>query len=88
MRNLRLVHSTTRLDYSSALPRRADSAPAVAPLDPDVRALLEHVRIIAPLPRGVRARVLARARAVVAAAARPSAAAGRAPPRRRSRTIC
>ena len=41
----------------------------MTPLDPDVRALLEHVRIVAPLPRRVRARVLARARAVIAAAA-------------------
>ena len=67
MRNLRLVHSSTRLDPSSAAARPAAREPALAPLDPDVRALLEHVRIVTPLPRRVRARVLARARAVIAA---------------------
>jgi len=87
MRNLRLVHSTSRLDYSSTAAHRARQL-AIAPLDPEVRALLEHVRIVAPLPRGVRARVLARARAVIAAAACAVPPTAKAPARRRSRTIC
>ena len=72
MRNLRLVHSSTQLEYSSTAAQRADRDLPVAPLAADVRALLEHVRIITPLPRGVRARVLARARAVIAATAYPA----------------
>jgi len=36
------------------------------PLDPVVNAMLEHVRIVPPLPQIVRARVLARARAASA----------------------
>ena len=36
-------------------------------LDPVVQSMLERVRIIAPLPRIVRARVFARARAAIAA---------------------
>jgi hypothetical protein len=69
MRNLRLVHSSTRLEDSSTAAQRADRDLPVAPLAADVRALLEHVRIVTPLPRGVRARVLARARAAIAATA-------------------
>jgi len=60
MRRLHLVHSTTgprpRLN-----PRAA--------VDPVVRTLLEHVRIIVPLSPMVRARALARARAAIAAQA-------------------
>jgi hypothetical protein len=83
MRNLHLVHSTSQRADSSTGPRGADRDPVIGPLDPDVRAMLEHVRVIPPLPRSVRARVLARARAVIAAAARPAPAAGR----RRARTL-
>jgi hypothetical protein len=36
------------------------------PLEPEVQALLEHVRFIGPLPRVVRERALARARAALA----------------------
>jgi hypothetical protein len=39
----------------------------VRPFEPEVQALLEHVRIIGPLPRAVRERALARARAALAA---------------------
>jgi len=39
------------------------------PLEPEVQALLEHVRFIGPLPRAVRERALARARATLAAPA-------------------
>jgi hypothetical protein len=39
------------------------------PFEPEVQALLEHVRIIGPLPRAVRERALARARAALAAPA-------------------
>jgi hypothetical protein len=39
------------------------------PFEPDVQALLQHVRIIGPLPRAVRERALARARAALAAPA-------------------
>jgi hypothetical protein len=69
MRNLRLVHSSPRLEYPRTSAQPAARELAMTPLDPDVRALLEHVRIVAPLPRRVRARVLARARAAIAAAA-------------------
>jgi len=73
MRNLRLVHSQTGLEPSSAGRSPLGSRPgtterALPPLDPMVRSMLEHVRIIAPLPRMVRARVLARARATLLAA--------------------
>jgi hypothetical protein len=85
MRNLRLIRSP---EHSNPGPRPATRPLAITPLDPDVRALLEHARIIAPVPQGVRARVLARARAVIAAAAREARAAPTAPARRRSRTIC
>jgi hypothetical protein len=57
MRRLRLVHPVPR------------SRPAARPeIDPAVQALLEQVRIIAPLPRVVRARALARAYAALGAA--------------------
>jgi hypothetical protein len=88
MRNLRLVHSSTRLEDSSTAAQRADRDLPVAPLAADVRALLEHVRIVTPLPRGVRARVLARARAAIAATGYSASAAANAPARRRSTTIC
>jgi len=39
------------------------------PFDPAVQALLEHVRIVGPLPLAVRERALARARAALAAPA-------------------
>ena len=85
MRNLRLVHSSTRLEQSGTVVHPTEE-PDIQPLDPNVRTLLEHVRIVPPLPRGVRARVLARARAAIAAATFPSPA--KTPARRRARTIC
>jgi len=57
MRFLQLVHSASR-----SRSELADDCP----IDPLVKALLEHVRTITPLPRFVRARALARARAVIA----------------------
>jgi len=60
MRSLRLVHSAERLEEPRAGP--------IAPLNPDVRAMLEHVRVVAPLPRALRARVLARARGLLRSA--------------------
>jgi len=76
MRRLHLVHSAsdsrdgdaTEIAGSDRRPTdvaRADLASG-GEVDPLVQALLDHVRIIAPLPRFVRARALARARAVVA----------------------
>ena len=85
MRNLRLVHSNPRPDRSSRAEHPTDRALTIAPLDPELRTLLEHVRIVAPLPRAVRARVLARARGAIAGCAAPATA--KAPARRRSATI-
>jgi len=48
------------------VPNRRSDFERDCPVDPMVQALLEHVRIIAPLPRAVRARALARARAAIA----------------------
>ncbi len=48
-------------------PQRGEIEPALPALDPAVRAMVEHVRIVVPLPRVVRARALARARAAIAA---------------------
>jgi hypothetical protein len=82
MRNLRLVHSTSRFEHSGTgsttahdpgerltAPerRRGEIERALPPLDPALQAIVEHVRIIAPLPPAVRARALARARAAIAA---------------------
>jgi hypothetical protein len=53
MRNLRLVRQPAAIDL------------ALPPLDPEVQAMLEHVRIIAPIPKAVRARALARARSTL-----------------------
>ena len=61
MRNLRLVHSDTTEPAVGPSPR----ALTIAPLDADVRLMLQPLRIVAPLPHSVRARVLARARALV-----------------------
>ena len=83
MRNLRLVHSSPPLEYSSRAAKRADEPLTIAPLDAEVRAMLEHLRIIRPLPDSVRARVLARARAAITASACPAPAGGR---RRRALT--
>jgi hypothetical protein len=74
MRNLRLVHSNTWLTEpstdASAVERPNDGADAeIPPLDPAVQAMVEHVRMIVPLPRAIRARALARARAAIATAA-------------------
>jgi hypothetical protein len=57
MRHLHLVHSLS--------PSQADDGDD-CPIDPVVQKLLEHVRTITPLPRFVRARALARARAAIA----------------------
>jgi len=75
MRRLQLVHSASRARAEvttgvSAAHARSATAPAAdvaadTDVDPLVQKLLEHVRIIAPLPRLVRARALARARAAI-----------------------
>jgi hypothetical protein len=62
MAQLHLVHKRDSVDRS------------IGPLDPELKALLQHGRIITPLPRVVRTRAIARARAAIAAAAE------RAPP--------
>ena len=82
MRTLRLVHSNTWFEHSntgsptahdtgdrpaSPLPRRGERDPALRALDPSVQAMVEHVRIVAPLPQVIGARALARARAAIAA---------------------
>jgi hypothetical protein len=52
------------------MPEREESVERdCRPLEPEVQALLDHVRIIGPLPRAVRERALARARAALAAPA-------------------
>jgi|SRR4051812_15380972 hypothetical protein len=81
MRHLRLVHSIP--------PAPAESEPNPSdrrPFEPAVEALLQHVRIIGPLPRAVRERALARARAALTA---PACAMTRPAihPRRPSRAI-
>jgi hypothetical protein len=73
MHNLRLVHSNTWLaepstDASAVERANGDADGEVPPLDPAVQAMVEHVRVIVPLPPAVRARALARARAAIAAA--------------------
>ena len=75
MRRLQLVHSASRAraevttGVSGTHARSTTAALADvagdADVDPLVQKLLEHVRIIAPLPRLVRARALARARAAI-----------------------
>jgi len=87
VRNLRLVHSSSRPEPSTAA-RQASTGQGeataaeheVPPFDAEVRALLQYGRIIVPLPPVVRARALARARAAVATLAEPTAtrALGRA----------
>ena len=47
--------------------RRGERDSALRALDPAVQAMVEHVRIVAPLPQVIRARALARARAAIAA---------------------
>jgi hypothetical protein len=66
MRLLRLVHSTPLSPPATTTETRLPEAAQDCPIDPAVQALLERVRIIAPLPRLVRARALARARAALA----------------------
>jgi len=84
MRNLRLVHSSTWVERSSPpAPRRREDERALRALDPAVQAMVEHVRIVAPLPQIVRARALARARAVIAAKASLSSAFVSPPSRHR-----
>ena len=56
MCSLRLVHNNAWFDGSTA------------PFDAELQALLEHGRLIVPLPWVVRARAIARARAALAAA--------------------
>jgi hypothetical protein len=66
MRSLQLVHSVATLRPPATTDVACSNARSTTALDPEVRALLKHVRIIAPLPRLVRARALARARASIA----------------------
>ena len=82
MSRLRLVHSAARLERSNTHsaddaagpgdrrrpvePWPAATKRELPPLDPVVHAMLEHVRIVPPLPQVVRTRVLARARAAIA----------------------
>lgn len=49
----------------------ADDRFGIRPLDPVVQKLVEHVRVVAPVPQLVRARALARARAAMAALSLP-----------------
>jgi hypothetical protein len=70
MRSLRLVHSDSWFEHSSTAsltpePRRGDIDAEVPALDPAVQAMVERVRVVVALPPAVRARALARARAVV-----------------------
>jgi hypothetical protein len=67
---LRTVHDTAEPGRRllRLVPPCGDIASAVPALDPVLHALLERVRIIAPLPHVVRARVLARARATIGGA--------------------
>jgi hypothetical protein len=62
MRHLRLVHSNAWAERSNTRSPDADD-----PFDPEIQEMVEHVREILPLPRAVRARALARARAAIAA---------------------
>jgi hypothetical protein len=75
MRHLRLVHSNTWTGCSSTHSPCVDDAP----FDPAIQAMVEHVRMIMPLPRAVRARALARARATLAASASSTYQAAAAP---------
>lgn len=68
------VHDTATLEGERHI-ERSDQA-----FEPAVQALWEHLRIIRPLPRAVRERALARARAALAA---PPCAMARPPSRQR-----
>jgi len=68
MRRIRLIQSARASGSAGTTGVERRTKDLVAP---EVQALLDHARIIAPLPRDVRTRALARARAVLAAAARP-----------------
>jgi hypothetical protein len=61
MRHLHLVHSNARFARSIALSCDVHNRS----FDPEIQALIEHVRVIMPLPPAVRARALARARAAI-----------------------
>jgi hypothetical protein len=68
------THSPTAHDTGEAgdrpatlQPGRGERDSALRALDPAVQAMVEHVRIVAPLPHVIRARALARARAAIAA---------------------
>jgi len=86
MRHLRLVHSVplSQPPVDNGLTPSGACSPDIdrddRPFDPAVRALLEHVRIIGPLPRLVRERALARARAALVC---PSCATASPPSRAR-----
>jgi len=75
MRNLRLVHSDNWFEFSTQADDRPSApGPRLDELDfelpaltPAVAAMVELVRVVEALPPVVRARALARARAVVAA---------------------
>src|SRR5262245_52973194 len=95
MRRLRLVHSSAWFERSNLGSPAADGDAAAPPseppceeiahadriLDPELQAMVEHLRVVTPLPREVRARALARARAAIAA--QMSASAAPAPARER-----
>jgi hypothetical protein len=78
MRNLRLIHSDSWFEQST----QADDCPSASEtardeidvelpaLNPAVAAMVERVRVVVALPPVVRARAIARARAVVAATRR------------------
>jgi len=85
MRHLRLVHSLPISRTPEGGPSHPEGGCATVerdgrPFDPALQGLLEHVRVIGPLPRTVRERALARARAALAA---PACATARPLPRRR-----
>jgi hypothetical protein len=85
MRHLRLVHSLPISRTPEGEPSHPEGGCATVerdgrPFDPALQGLLEHVRVIGPLPRTVRERALARARAVLATHA---CAPARPPPRHR-----
>ena len=87
MSYLRLVHSVSPVPPSAAPVDHERTASESEPsrvdrqrFDPAVQALLEHIRTIGPLPRAVRERALARARAALVA---PTCTIARPPSRRR-----
>ncbi|HEY8926843.1 MAG TPA: hypothetical protein VIU64_20810 [Polyangia bacterium] len=77
MRRVRLIRSAPRSESA----RSADVKDKTQDLvSKEIQALLDHARVISPLPRDVRARALARAREVLEAAARSGKASKPAQP--------